>query len=56
MSEAVGENLNVIDEVFWAYGGGVGVSKRMCGTKPLCEECPLTNYCQYYKNIVKKKG
>jgi len=62
ISEAVGENLNVIDEVLWCFGSGFRMKndKAICGRKPLCEkdesECPLTNYCQYYKNIVKKKG
>lgn len=62
LSEAVGENLNVIDEVIWCFGSGFRMKndKAICGRKPLCEkdesECPLTSYGQYYKNIVKENN
>ena len=49
---ATNERLSVIDSVFWMYGGsGDGHLQKAICTKnnPLCEECPVTNYCSYYK-------
>jgi len=34
----LGECGKGVIEIFWAYGGGIGVSKGMCGIKPLCAE------------------
>jgi len=51
ISQATGEKLSVIDGVFWIYGGSGDnhVQKAMCSkSKPLCNECPLTEYCIFY--------
>jgi len=50
--QATNERLSVIDSLFWMYGGGGNnhLQKAVCGKiDPLCEECPLTNYCSYFK-------
>lgn len=49
ISEAVGKNLNVVDEVIWAYGSGVNVEKAICGTKPRCGECDLREFCEHQR-------
>jgi len=52
MAGVVGEKLNVIDAVFWMYGGSGDnhIQKAVCSkNKPLCDECPLTEYCVLYK-------
>jgi DNA-3-methyladenine glycosylase I len=46
------EKMAVIDAVFWIYGGGGDghVKKAICKENgPVCYECPLTNYCRFYK-------
>ena len=50
IAEAVGERVNVIDEVVWVYGIGYKyVSKTVCTErKPLCDECKLIKICQYH--------
>ena len=51
MSRATGEKLNVIDAIFWMYGGGGDnhVKKAICSkNQPLCTECPLTQHCVFY--------
>jgi len=55
MSKATKEKLSVIDAIFWMYGGSGDnhVKKAICSkSKPLCNECPLTEYCIVY---LKKK-
>ena len=49
---ATNENLSVIDAVFWMYGGsGDGHLQKAICTKnnPICKECPVINYCNYFK-------
>ena len=51
MSRLAGEKLNIIDAIFWMYGGGGDnhVKKAICSkNKPLCKECPLPKYCVFY--------
>ncbi|MDD4062741.1 MAG: DNA-3-methyladenine glycosylase I [Candidatus Pacebacteria bacterium] len=48
-----GEKLKVVDAIFWMYGGGGDnhVKKAICSKqKPLCCECPLTDYCDFFKS------
>lgn len=47
MSKTIKEKLSVIDLVFWKYGE----SKICTKNNPLCSECKLTKFCQYYKNL-----
>lgn len=59
ISQLTGEKLSVIDAIFWMYGGSGDnhVEKAICANKPLCGECPLTEYCTFYngpKNLIKK--
>lgn len=52
INQLTGEKLSVIDAVFWIYGGGGDnhVEKAICQkNNPLCNECPLTEYCNFYK-------
>lgn len=54
MSQLTREKLNVIDAIFWMYGGSGDnhVKKAICPkNKPLCNECPLTEYCIFYPKI-----
>lgn len=50
ISQLTGEKLSVVDAVFWIYGGSgdLHVEKAVCANKPLCDECPLTRYCDLY--------
>jgi len=51
LSRLTGEKLSVIDAIFWMYGGSGDnhVRKAICSkNKPLCNECPLTEYCVFY--------
>lgn len=51
ISQLTGEKLSVVDAIFWIYGGGGDnhVKKAICSkNKPLCNECPLTEYCIFY--------
>lgn len=53
MSRLTGEKLNVIDALFWMYGGSGDkhVKKAICSkNKPRCNECPVTEYCIFYSN------
>jgi DNA-3-methyladenine glycosylase I len=48
MAGVVGEKLNVVDAVFWMYGGSGDnhVKTAICSkNKPLCEECLIRGYC-----------
>jgi DNA-3-methyladenine glycosylase I len=49
--DATGEQLRIIDQIFYTYGSSDHgrVKKAICGDKPLCEECYLPKYCDYYK-------
>ena len=50
MSQLTKEKLSVIDAIFWIYGGSGDnhVKRAICSkNKPLCNECPLTNYCVF---------
>jgi DNA-3-methyladenine glycosylase I len=49
--EATGEQLRIIDQLFYTYGSSDHgrVKKAICGAKPLCTECYLPKYCDYYK-------
>jgi len=51
IGEAVEENLNVVDEVIWAYGSGVNVCRAICAKKPRCEECDLKEFCRYWRDL-----
>jgi len=51
IARLTGEKLSVIDAIFWMYGGGGDnhVKKAICSkNSPLCNECPLTKYCNFY--------
>jgi len=51
MAQLTGEKLSVIDAIFWMYGGSGDnhVKKAICSkNKPLCNECPLIKYCNFY--------
>jgi len=51
MSRLTGEKLSVIDAIFWMYGGSGDnhVKMAICSkNKPLCNDCPLPNYCVFY--------
>jgi len=53
MGQLTREKLNVIDAIFWIYGGSGDnhVKRAICSkNKPLCSECPLTEYCIFYRN------
>ena len=55
MSKATGERLNVIDAIFWIYGGSGDnhIQKAVCSkNNPLCNECPLHRYCIAYKTKI----
>jgi DNA-3-methyladenine glycosylase I len=48
MAGVIGEKLNVVDAIFWMYGGSGDnhVKKAICSKKkPLCGECPVKSYC-----------
>jgi 3-methyladenine DNA glycosylase Tag len=49
--DATGEQLRIIDQAFYTYGSSDHgrVKKAICGDKPLCVECYLPKYCDYYK-------
>lgn len=49
MVDAVGERINVIDEMIYIYGSGDKryVKEAICGDKPLCGECNLTEFCEW---------
>lgn len=52
ISEETGRNLNYIDGVFWLFCSGYGdiMSKGICGSKPLCDECYVLD-CRYRKEV-----
>jgi DNA-3-methyladenine glycosylase I len=46
ISKVTKEKLGVIDLVFWKYG-----EAKICKkSNPLCNECKLTKFCQYFRN------
>lgn len=49
--DATGEKLKIIDQVFYTYGSSDHgrVKTAICGDRPLCAECYLPQYCDYYK-------
>ena len=52
ISKATGERIINIDYVIYLYGSG-GIQffdHPICTIKPKCEECPLTNFCNWYKS------
>ena len=34
----------------------VELGKNICKKEPLCQECPINKYCNYYKNIYTKNN
>jgi 3-methyladenine DNA glycosylase Tag len=57
MSEELGIKMALIDGVIWFYGAdrkGHETTKAICGSKPLCGECYLQEYCDYYKRQKKE--
>ena len=58
MSELTAEKLNIIDAIYWMYGGSGDnhVEKAICSkNKPLCKECPLTKYCVFLNRRINLK-
>jgi DNA-3-methyladenine glycosylase I len=54
ISKATGERIINIDYVIYLYGSG-GVQffdHPICTKKPKCEECPLTNFCYWYRKEI----
>ncbi len=52
LSEVSGERLRVIDALIWYYGADRPdeIKKVICAKKPLCHECYISEYCDYYNN------
>ncbi len=52
ISKSTGEKLGVIDAIIWFYGADMPnlIKKPICGKKPRCNECNLTELCKHYKN------
>jgi len=40
--------IGAIDGALFEYGSGTGLKKPICGTKPICSECYISGYCEYY--------
>jgi len=56
MAQLIGEKLSMIDAIFWMYGGSGDnhVKKAICSkNKPLCNECHLIKYCNFYTKTQK---
>jgi 3-methyladenine DNA glycosylase Tag len=49
--DATGEQLRIIDQLFYTYGSSDHgrVKTAICADKPLCQQCYLHKYCDYYK-------
>jgi endonuclease-3 len=48
-----------IDKDLWsdAHHWLIFHGRRICKARsPKCNECPLTNHCLYYKNVIQKEG
>ena len=49
--------MRMIDKDMWTKAHHIIIfhGRRMCkARKPLCEQCPITEYCNYYKGNNKK--
>lgn len=57
MAKAVGMKVTTIDYVLYMFGAGeMGYVKySVCGVMSKCSECPLTNFCLYYKSEQARK-
>ena len=51
------ENLPNSERLFNEYHALiVELGKNICKKNPLCRECPINKYCDYYRNIFKQKN
>ena len=58
MAEAVGVRMAKVDFTLYMFGSGEKpfVKYAVCGTVPRCKECPLTNFCEWYRRKRKTFG
>lgn len=57
LSNKANVTLPKLDSLLYLFCGDRPdiVSKATCGIVPLCGECPITEYCKYYKSVFASK-
>ncbi|NBI05330.1 endonuclease III [Senegalia massiliensis] len=59
VDETENQLMKNIDKDLWsdAHHWLIFHGRRICKARsPKCSECPLTNHCLYYKNVIQKEG